>query len=341
MFKVGRAPPRPDKSRRPKKNVSKTKFNLNLIHPFGKSWLLIPFSLLTPYQRIILNSIPQNYKDLFASTTDLESYYSEQSKDYVYLRAFYKSELSFSEIQTQIQQAFEQNQRLRLAFKRLLNLWRAKHIELVNSVDIVTQEPIQKPVSIIDWNLRKQYQFEASTILQDSTLRIMNHDALMMESLFPRNILTNTNFTESQCISLYYQMKKYGITNHTWECFAKSGFSLKKLLYTHEVPMRLEIMEKLFKTYTWDSADLIVDFIDLQYRELNEVVPDESFIFYSLKKHWENPYVKGWVYLCRMYWAAQIRPHAYTDALKSHLNCESRKMLQSKTSWYTLSTARK
>ncbi len=339
MFHIGRAPPQNQQGGRKRKFTDTTTSPSQ--HKFRKSWLLIPFSKLTPYQQIIFSHLPQNFKDLYAATTDLESYYSESSKEYTYLRAFRKTELTFEQIQKQIQEAFEKNQRLRFAFKRILNAWRFKHVVIVNTVDIVTQEPIQKLVSIYDWNLRKCYQFEASTILRDSTLRLLNHDSLMMESLPPRNILTNTNFTEGQCIALYAQMKPHGITNSHWESFAKCGFSTKKLVYKYEVPMRLEIMETLFKTYSWDSADMIVDFVDGQYRELNELVPDESFIFYALKKHWEHPYVRAWVYLCRKYWAAQIRPHAFTDAFRTYIASESQKMIHHKVTWHSLCIIKK
>lgn len=341
-FRIGRAPLQTREGRRRNRpKPSSTTRHYPLPEKFGKTWLLVPRAQLSPYQYSILLNMGHAFKDLFTAAWNLQSIFPESSNEYMFLRAFNKSDLTYKQIQTQVTNAFERNQRLRFAFKRLVNIWRARHITFVNTVDIVTQEPIQKPVYIYDWNLRKCYQFEANTILRDSTLRIMNHSSLMMESLPPRNILTNTDFTQAQCIALYKQMQRYGVTNTHWESFAHSEFSLPKLLYTYEVPMRLEILNSLFKTYSWESADILIDFIDLQYNAAKELLPDEALLYTLLKRHWCDPYICAWIHLCKKFWAAQIRPHAFTTALKDNIYKEGVKLIESKISWHTLSIKRK
>lgn len=331
MFSIGRNPP-PQKGKPRYRKDS----NHGPSFAFKKSWLLIPRAHLTPYQYIILSGMKPDFLTVWLAAYSLEEVYSESSREYIFLRAFYPSNLTFAEIQEQVKEAFERNQTLRFQFKRLLNAWRFRHVEFVNTVDVVTQEEIQKPVRIYDWALRKGYAFEAATILRDSTLRLLNHNCLMMESLPPRNILTNMKFTEGQCIAVSKQMQAHGITNAHWECFAKSKFSIQKLLYTYEVPMRLELLQGLFKQYSWDAADLLLDFIDEQYRKANELVPDENLCIAVFKRHWSDSYVSSWISLCKEDWAARIRPHSHTEAFKAYIQGKAGTLIQSETTWYTL-----
>ncbi len=343
MFTIGKAPPKPKQSRTHPHRRASSKPTLSGESRFGerKSWLLIPREQLSAYQYSILTTVKSTFLTLWLAAYDLKRVYPEDSKDYVFLRAFHPSSLTFQDIQGEVQKAFHLNQTLRFAFKRLANLWRARRLEFVNAVDVVTQEPLQKPVYVYDWNLRKVYQFEASTVLRDSTLRLLNHNCLMMECLPPRNILTNTNFTEAQCISLFKQMQTYGVTNSHWECFARSGFNVQKLLFTYEVPMRLEILQKLFRAYSWEAADLLLDFIDAQYNKANTLIPDENLLILVLKRHWTNPYVSSWIELCKRDWAAQIRPHTYTDVFQAVIQHQAAALIHKTGKWTELSKQKK
>jgi hypothetical protein len=344
MFHIGRAPTtsqrqqQQQRRRRSRRIISKPTSEILYPWTFGKSWLLIPRKQLSAYQYIILINNPHNFKGVYTTANDIKEKFPEDSKEYQFLRAFHKSTMTYQEIQTHVYDAYMKNQHIRFAFKRLLNRWVFRRILIVNTIDVVTQELIKQPVSVYDWAVRKCYLFEAHTILRDSTLRLLNHDCMMMESLPPRNILTNMKFTEGQCISVYTQMLKYGVTNTHWESFASSGFNIRKLLYTHEVPMRLECLKTFFKGYSYENADLVIDFIDLQYANYNELLPDEKLLYCLIRKHWNHPYIKSWVHLCKQYWDAQIRPHAYTESVKKYINQQSYTLIyDNKITWHTLS----
>lgn len=341
MFHIGRAPTRAMQQeqqgrRRPRRIISNTVSKIMYPWIFGKSWLLIPREQLSPYQYIILMNNPMNFKRLYMSAYNINEIMPESSREYQFLKAFHNSDTTYQEIQKQVRDAYMKNQHIRFAFKRLLNAWLFRRIIIVNTTDVVTQEAIKQPISVYDCSLRKCYLFEAQTILRDSTLRLLNHECMMMESLPPRNILTNMNFTEGQCISVHKQMLKYGVTNTHWESFASSGFNIRKLLYTYEVPMRLECLKNFFKGYSYDNADLLIDFIDLQYVQSNELTPDEKLLYCLLRRHWNHPYIKSWIQLCKKYWDAQIRPHAYTDDIKKNINQKSLKLILD-DEWLTLS----
>ena len=95
--------------------------------------------------------------------------------------------------------------KIRWAMKKLMNLWRLKHIRVMNEEDIATQETPKKRVVFIDWKTRTSYQFEAITILRDTINRLLNHDQLFLEPLPPRNPYTNSPLSYGGLISLHDQ----------------------------------------------------------------------------------------------------------------------------------------
>lgn len=322
MFQIGRAPKVSKYARRSSKKKSKktTKHTTSSVDENEcydvlftlkpKQWLILPETSLSFFERSILRlDETDTFISPYLQSLSFKTTYNEGSLAYIVAKAAFPTRLSYTEIDKAVATVYEKNMSVRHAMKILMNRWKTKKMKMVNDVDLVSLESPVKPVVIIDWATKTKYQFEASTILRDSLGRLMNHDVMILESLWPRNPFTNSDLTYGNCLSIHQQLRKAGVTNWLWEAFAESEFDIHILLKTFEVPMKLKCLDIVLKDYSNSyTIEFIMDYIlgEYEYHKMTQQ-PSEQLMTNILIKRWNNPTIQLWVNLCRTFWRAHIR----------------------------------
>ena len=275
--------------------------------PFHKqpSWLLLPQDGLNFFQRSILDVPPTTpFSAIYLKSVSFEKEYPQDSFNY----ALVLTKDPYTEINTSIFRAYSKNQKLRWNLKRIFLTWKKKKLTVVNEQDIVTQEPPVKPVKIISWQSKTINLFEASTLLKDSTIRLLHHDMLILEPQMPRNPYTNTNLTYAQCLCIHQQFRKAGLTNWLWEAFAESSFNLKILENRFVTPMKLKILDQIIEDKdSPHTHEFIMDFILGEYSHHGVLYPpSERMILKTLRTAWNSDHCQEWITLCKRFWRCQI-----------------------------------
>ena len=158
------------------------------------------------------------------------------------------------------------NQLLRWVFKRFLNRWRTKRFKKINEVDCITLNPIQKPITIVNFPTRVIYTFESDAILEHIHKKLLHHDGQIPEPLLPQNPFTNEKFSAFQLIEIHNQAKKYGRIHWSYALFSKSQFSVDTFLKYHRKTLRIHALKSiLFHQNDWDGIDLLLNFIESQH----------------------------------------------------------------------------
>ena len=94
-------------------------------------------------------------------------------------------------------------QRVRWIIRKLVLRWLFKRLISCTTHDIVTLEPIKRPIYIVDWKSRHIYSFEAKTLHSTVTQSLLHSDAMFPSPLYPKNPLTNLPLSLGQLISVW------------------------------------------------------------------------------------------------------------------------------------------
>lgn len=158
---------------------------------------------------------------------------------------------------------FQKNQRIRFCLKSFLNHIRLKKFRYINEVDPVTFEIPKNVIKIINWNQKRIYCFEATSILGDIRARLQHHSYLFPEPLFPRNLITNLPFTLFEIMSVYTQLLRSGHMHWTLESFRHAEYNLKKFALLNYKQLYLKAVYQ--SIYSDNDKDFLLEFIELQH----------------------------------------------------------------------------
>ena len=337
MFTIGRSPPTPPAPRRVKR-VLIPPSSFPVTPKFTgqpKSWLLLPRTDLSFFQRQLDLTTTDSFTEPYLASLTFCLTFASTSVAYGMGAAAFPTYLTHNAVCESVNDVYTKNMKIRWAMKKLMNLWRLKHIRVMNEEDIATQETPKKRVVFIDWKTRTSYQFEAITILRDTINRLLNHDQLFLEPLPPRNPYTNSPLSYGGLISLHDQLHRVGVTHWLWEAFASTNFNIGKLENRHEVPMKLRCLDIIISDKTnYITIDFVMDFIIGEYtHHIRYGPPSESLVLHILLKKWDNPVIQEWVALCKTYWTNEICGRCDDNAI---VRIKSERLIRSMKSWYTI-----
>jgi hypothetical protein len=201
------------------------------------------------------------------------------------------------------------NQDFRWKMKRLIHGWRLKKFKIANTEDIMTGEAPKKPVYIYDWSQRAKYVLEAHTLYRDICERLFKADGLFTNTLFPRNMFTNTAFTVGQLHFITQDLRKYGYANWALQGLQACNYCLNIFARVYKQPMHLEVLKRCFANYTSNECStLVLDFIEMEYDHHGyECVLTDVLLWY-IRKFPDCPLITAWRKLCFKYYK-----HAYMN----------------------------
>ena len=313
--------------KRPREGLTPDYKGTNFIVPYS-SWLILPYEMYTIYDRIVFD---------FPSTTGFTQPYTRvmgfrlthpEKKSVACAIANVLHPMPYNQIQNQLLRTFYMNQKLRWLFKRLLLSWKAKRFTTVNEVDIITMEVPKQPVRIREWATKKIYVFEASSLLKDAVMRLTQNDELFMEPLYPRNLLTNTDFPYAAMSTLTHGFRTYGMTHWVWEAFVSCNYQVIPFLERYEVSLKFYGLDEILSTgTTYAARDFLIDFISQEYDYHNTLKIPDAVLHTFLEKNWSFRPVRLWIGLCKEEWQNRIRIHSFTQAAVHKIHLRSKNLI--------------
>ena len=198
------------------------------------------------------------------------------------------------------------NQRVRQLFKTLLTAWRIGRLRLANEDDPITLSKPEIPITIYCFELGIKYIYDAETLARDIDKKLLNNDGMFPNPLFPKNTLTNIEYTMPQLLSIWHKCKKAGLTSWTFEAFRVVKFDIDKFLLYHNRILRVNAMRAVLKNPNdIDYYDTVYDFIMLHH-DHHSIDPEELTYKRFILSYPDDPIILLWRSLCRKWYEASI-----------------------------------
>jgi len=227
-----------------------------------------------PIVRIIIGNIPQGIKNRLHYLArfrynELEEEDSDIEEDeHGEIIPKYKPK-QFDNVCIQVFSAYMREMKLRHTFRRVWALWKIYKLNKQSNheVDPITLvEPVNK-VTLYEKN--KKYTFDAVALATWIESKLLYQEYGFALPMYPCNPWTNLEFTYTQMISIYYQLKAYGELRWGFITLKQHDFNKKLWSLYHKSALTM----KAIKTNLWaldnvESRELLEDFILAMYDEL-------------------------------------------------------------------------
>lgn len=217
--------------------------------------------------------------------------------------------------------------RLRRAFRRFVHawIWRKAAFAPLPDIDIITMCPFNSPIIYTDMAQRRRYKFEAGPLATHIKGQLEYVSYGFVEPLWPRNPMTNVQFSSAQLYIIYKACLAAGIMNSTFAAFAECRFSLGRFMSSYSIPIALNYNLRNVRDIRNETGhEILVDYII----ELSEIVcikynnAQRCDLEYGLLHYGDCAFFRGWRELfCKQQNVLEIDSHMIVTA--SYL-CESR-----------------
>lgn len=209
-------------------------------------------------------------------------------------------------IKKQAAELMEMNQKIRWILRRFLHNWRLKHLRLHNTEDPITMSQPEKPVFIYSLPQRRTYQFDAASLARTFHLRLLHHDGPFPKPLKPMNPFTNELMSLSQCVSLFLQLRRQGISYWTLDAFRSSNFCVSRFGKAHDKALRLHALKAILWDYKdYDGIDTVYDFIEAQHDYHGQDISKQLYTWY-LQRFPDECIMMQWRRLCQKWHENEI-----------------------------------
>lgn len=197
--------------------------------------------------------------------------------------------------------------RSRFLFRKLLQAWRFRKLRSVNSEDPVTLYPPKQSVWIVDWHQKSKYVFEASTLMRDITMRLLEHDGFFEDPQSPRNPFTNIPLTQSQMISVWNQLSSTSIyPSAVFSEFRRVRFNIATFFLEYATPLQLHAFRQTMRDPTHiDYQERLIDFIEYAYDQESIDCYVQSYK-YAMEHYSDHGILTTWAKLCTEFYEASI-----------------------------------
>jgi len=198
------------------------------------------------------------------------------------------------------------NERFRRVMTRLMTHWRKRHLVKANEEDLITMDPPVRRIDLYDWNQKRIYNFEASTIFRCITKRLTSHDGMFATPLEPVNPYTNMKLTFGQLHSTIEQLRSYNMSHWAIEALRNARYSWSEFIILHDSPLQMSAMRAVFSDMnSMELHDTLFDFIDAEYAN-NDIDMDRDMYRWLIKNAIESYHISQWRKLCQDFYTNQI-----------------------------------
>ena len=255
-----------------------------------------------PIVRIIIGNIPSGIKNRlnylakfrFDEMEEQDSDVEEDEQGEI--RTRYKPK-QFDNVCMQVFSAYMREMKLRAAFRRVWALWKVYRLNKAPCVDvdpITLSEPVNR---VVLYEKHKKYVFDANALATWIESKLHYQEYGFALPMYPCNPWTNLDFTYTQMISIYYQLKAYGELRWGFVTLKQHDFNKKMWGLYHKSALTM----KAIKTNLWaldniESRELLEDFILAMYEDLHVHISQHAINRFRLgirhlSQHW---YLDKW-----------------------------------------------
>lgn len=182
----------------------------------------------------------------------------------------------YNQMEQEAKEKYMLNQKLRWAFKRLAVKYLQTKLQVKNEVDPVSLEEPKQSVYVYDYATRSKFAFEAQHLLRDFQTRLLTHDELFPSPLNLRNPLTNEKLKMGQTIHVLSQIKKFGLSHWTIECYLDAQFCIALFLRDNNRKLRLHALKETLNNPLL-ATEIILDFIEMQHVIYNKHFDERTY----------------------------------------------------------------
>lgn len=164
-------------------------------------------------------------------------------------------------------------QSTRWILRKALLRWLFKRLHICTTTDIVTLEPIQRPISIVDWTSRHIYSFEATTLHRHTTCSLLHRSGLFPYPLRPTNPLTNLPLSLGQLISVWNSLAHSPLPlSSVVSQYRSVGFHHRRFREEYATPLSLSSMKRcILDPLDRDGGETLFEFIEHAY-DFNQLI---------------------------------------------------------------------
>ncbi len=255
--------------------------------------------LLLPYSeepevliRNLISATPIPMKERLLYLANFTPHHDMNTSDYLNEIISCEPPVNIPHLRTRVLSAYLKEIRLRNAFRKVLQRWRVHQMEkrYTPTEDPITLEMPDKPVYVYDWRNKKKFVFDAKSLATYLDSKMMYHENGFPSPIYPRNPWTNSDFSYSQLVSIYQQLKAHGELRWAFLTFRRCQFNESRWLMYHGSTLTMNaIQTNLIALDTVDARELLEDFIVAKMEELGYNVSDTILSAYRIAmKHLPN-----------------------------------------------------
>lgn len=210
--------------------------------------------------------------NIFVRMTIVNTLHSPASIQHSIIEAGKNTLIGGHTFQKDVQDALYKIQSVRWRIRLMVLRWLYKRLRSCTTTDIVTLEPIQRPVHIIDWINRYRYSFELQTIHRDCTESLSHGHGMFACPLRPKNPLTNLPLSLGQLVSIWSSFTQGQIPLSSVVVNYRSvQFNHGRFIEEYATPLSLICMKKcILNPLDLDGGEYLYDFIEATF-EYNSI----------------------------------------------------------------------
>jgi hypothetical protein len=169
--------------------------------------------------------------------------------------------------QKEVKDALYKIQAIRWTIRKVLMRWLYSRLRSCTTTDIVTLEPIQRPVHIIDWPNRHRYSFELQTLHRDCSESLSHGHGMFASPLRPKNPLTNLHLSLGQLVSVWASFTQGQIPLSSAVVNYRSvQFNHGRFMEEYATPLSIQCMKKcILNPLDLDGGEYLYDFIEATF----------------------------------------------------------------------------
>jgi len=196
-------------------------------------------------------------------------------------------------------------QSARWTLRKFALRWLYKRLSPCTTEDIVTLEPIKKPIHIVNWKTRHIYSFEQTTLHRDITATLQHTQGIFAYPMRPKNPLTNLSLTLGQLVSVWITLASASFPlSSVISQYRSVQFNHGRFVEEYSTPLSVLSMKRcILNPLDLDGGDFLFDFIENAY-EFNNITlsyTSRNKIHTLIYTHKDNEFLRRFRHKCIEY----------------------------------------
>lgn len=210
----------------------------------------------------------------------------------------------WNDIRQELLAKYYLNQKVRWAMKQLFVRWLSKRLAFKNEMDPITLEAPKQPITLVDWQQRSKFTFEASSLRNDMRSKLLTHEELFPMPCTPRNPFTNAPLNYGQIHSILEQIRLAGKTDWVLEGYREAKYEIYFFNRDNHRKLRLYALRDLLTTA--ECRYVLGDFIESQHQLFRKHYDSRVYEWAITSQRRTIKRIEAWKEMCYRYYEVEI-----------------------------------